>query len=213
MDKRLLEWYRLQIKKSNVAIHLNREIDAAGIERLSPDVVILATGASELKLPIPGIDSSKVVAAIDALLKKKSVAQKVAIIGGGLTGCELAAQLSSEGKDVTVVEMLPKILAGKNMVAYNVNGLTGLMEAGNVKIMVSTRLKEVNDQGVVVESEKGVEQLDADTVITAVGYRKSDQLYRDLQNSALEVYNIGDSAEVSNIMHAIWNGYELGRKI
>jgi 2-enoate reductase len=213
MDKKLLEWYRLQIKKSNVTVHLNQTMDAAGIERLSPDAVILATGATELKLPIPGIDSSKVVAAIDVLLKKKSVSHKVIIIGGGLTGCELAAQLSGEGKDVTVVEMLPKILAGKNMVAYNVNGLTGLMEVGNVKIMASTRLKEINDRGVVVESEKGAEQLEADTVITAVGYRKSDQLCRDLQNSTLEVYNIGDSAEVSNIMNAIWIGYELGRRI
>jgi 2-enoate reductase len=79
--------------------------------------------------------------------------------------------------------------------------------------MTSTRLKEVNDRGVVVESEIGAEQLDADTVITAVGYRKSDQLYQDLQKSTLEVYNIGDSAEVSNIMHAVWNGYELGIRI
>jgi NADPH-dependent 2,4-dienoyl-CoA reductase/sulfur reductase-like enzyme len=147
-DKHLLEWYRLQIKKSNITVHLNQKMDAAGIEKLSPDAVILATGAAELKLPIPGIDGAKVAAAIDVLLKKEPVAKKVVVIGGGLTGCELAAQLSAEGKAVTVVEMLPKILTGKKAVSYNVNGLTELMQAGNATILTSTRLKGVNDHGV-----------------------------------------------------------------
>jgi 2-enoate reductase len=109
--------------------------------------------------------------------------------------------------------MLPKILTGKKMVQYNTDALTGLMKAGSVTILTSTKLKEVNGRGVVVESEKGTEQLEADTVITAAGYRKSDQLYRALQDRALEVYNIGDSAEVSNIMGAVWSGYELGIRI
>jgi 2-enoate reductase len=212
-DKKLLDWYRLQIKKSNIKVYLNQEVDVALIEKLSPNTVVVATGATKITLPVPGIDSSKVVSAIDVLLKKKTVNNNVVIIGGGLTGCELAAQLSSERKNVTVIEMLPKILTGKKMVAYNVNGLTELIKAGNVKILTSSRLKEVNDKGVLIESEKGTEQLEADTVITAVGYRRSDQLYRALQDRALEVYNIGDSAEVSNVMGAVWSAYELGSRI
>jgi 2-enoate reductase len=71
-DKKLLDWYRLQIKKSNIRVYLNQEADAALIEKLSPDAVVIATGATELKLPVPGIGSPKVVSAVDALLKKKT---------------------------------------------------------------------------------------------------------------------------------------------
>lgn len=208
-DRRLIDWYKLQIEKSGIAVHMNTEVTKELIEEEKPDVVIVASGAKEFKLPVDGIDKPIVASAIDVLMKRRETGEKVVIIGGGLTGCELSVQLAREGKEVTVVEMLPDILRVPNPVGYNISGLKGLMQKGEVKVMAGTALKQVCDEGVVLCYEGKEELLEAETVVIAVGYRKDAALYESLSDYAGEVYAIGDCDKVSNVMNAVWSGYSL----
>lgn len=212
-DRRLIRWYEKQLEKSAVDIHMNTEVTKDMIEEEKPDVVIAATGSKEFRLPVTGIDKAIVVPAIDVLLKKHETGKRVVIVGGGLTGCELSAQLAHEGKEVTVVEMMPQILNVPNPVGYNISGLKGLMQAGNVTVKAGTGLKEVCDDGVIVSKDGADEKIEADTVITAIGYRKNNALYDSLADYAGEVYAIGDCDKVSNVMNAVWSGYSLASEL
>lgn len=208
-DKKLIEWFRLQMKKLNVDVHLNEEVNAELVDKLNPDVVLVSTGSKGIKLPVEGIDSDKVVSAVDALLGNKTVGNKVAIIGGGLTGCELAYSLSKEGKAVTVVEMMPKVMATPGIPGYTIQDLTTLMAENKVEILTSAALTKITDLGAVVKVNGEEKLVEADTVITAVGYRSDNSLYNELKEYAGEVYLLGDAQKVSNLMNAVWNAYEL----
>jgi 2-enoate reductase len=90
----LLEWYALELKELGVSIHLNSDMDAEKVKALNPDVVIIATGSTPLQMEfITGISNEKVRDCTEALLNKKGLGQKVAVIGGGNVGCEVAVEL------------------------------------------------------------------------------------------------------------------------
>lgn len=212
-DKKLIDWFKLQMKNLHVDVHLNEEVNAELVNKLNPDAVLVSTGSKEIKLPIEGIENHKVVTAIDALLGNKDIGNKVTIIGGGLTGCELAYSLSKEGKQVTIVEMMPKIMATPGIPGYTIQDLTTLMAENKVEILTNTALTKVTDQGAVVKVDEEEKLIEADTVITAIGYKSDNTLYNELKEYAGEVYLLGDAQKVSNLMNAVWNAYELASGI
>ena len=108
-DRRLLAWYKKQIKDAGVNVKFNTEFKVE--DKANYDVVFVATGASEKRLDnIPGFDQPNVRYAVDVLDKQDIKDQNVVIIGGGLTGCELAYDLARKNKKVSVVEALPTIM-------------------------------------------------------------------------------------------------------
>ncbi len=94
-----------QLEKAGVEVRLNTEVTPKLAEGISPDVLIVAVGASPVIPPIPGIEGSQVIVANDLYARRHEVGRKVVILGGGLVGCETAVHLAREGKDVTVVEI------------------------------------------------------------------------------------------------------------
>lgn len=209
-DKKLLAWYRRQLELSPAKVVMNTEVTQEMIDELNPDVVIVATGSKPIIVPVPGHDADNVILMAEACLKTKPIGQKVTVIGGGVSGCELAAQLGSEGKEVTIVEMLPELMMKQDRrVGYNDMALMGLLEKWNVDIRTSTKLKEICDGVVVGETAEGDVEIATDTVVMGAGFRSENTLFNALQDYAGEVYNIGDSERFSNIFHAIWQGYDV----
>ena len=136
------------------------------------------------------------------------------MIGGGLVGCETGLWLAKQGKKVTVVEMLPEILGGPKALPFmNYSMLLDLLKYHGVKILKNARVTSIHDRIASVEQEGGITQLEADTVISAVGYRSENRLYEAVKNMDRELYNVGDSSRVHNIMYAIWDAYEVARNI
>lgn len=210
-DKKLLAWYRRQIEKSDVQVHLNTEVTRELIDKCEPDVIIVATGSNPIVVRVPGYDKKNVISMEQACLKTREIGNKVTIIGGGVSGCELAAQLGTEGKQVTIVEMLPALMSKqKKPVGYNDTALTALLHKYNVDIRTSCKLKEIGDGVVIGETAEGDEEILADTVVMGVGFHENNALFKEFQDYAGEVYNIGDSEHFSNIYHAIWQGYDVG---
>lgn len=212
-DKELIKWYKLQLNKLGVKIHLNTEVTPGLVTSLHPDEIFVATGSKAKKLPVPGIEGKNVVTAIDALLKKKPIGNKVVVVGGGLTGCEIAYDLAKDGKQVTIIEVLDDILKVKGLCAANANILRELLAYYNVEVLVNTSLSAVTEGSVTVKTADGLKNIEADTVITAVGYNSDNRLYEQIKDCGVPVHLIGDAKQVSNLMGAIWDAYEVAMTI
>ena len=209
----LNDWYKLQLEKLPVKVHLNTEVDPEKIDELHADAVILAVGAVPVHFDLPGIDNPMVKGALDVLEDPSLAGETVIVLGGGLTGSELALDYAQQGKNVTIVEALPDILSsgGPNPIP-NEQMLRDLLGHHNVKIMGSTKLKSVEDGKVTVEGPDGEETLEADTLVLAAGFRPAESM-REKISAGPVIYEIGDADHVATILHAIWQGYELGNNL
>jgi NADH:flavin oxidoreductases, Old Yellow Enzyme family len=211
-DKKLIKWYIKQVTDLKVDIRLNTEATPEMIKQESPDAVIIATGATPKKLPVPGMDGDNVIEAIDLLLNKKSAGERVVVVGGGLTGCEIAYNLAKSGKQVSVVEMMDDILQIRGLCAANSNMLRDLFKLYHVDTYTSARLSNVTKNGVQFTVDGKEKRILADTVVTAVGYNPYAPLAESLKDSR-EVYTIGDASHVGNLMNVVWAAYDVALKI
>lgn len=199
------------LPKLGVKIYYNIEADVSKVLAEKPDVVIVAVGASPLIPPIPGVESA--VTAFDVLMNKVEVGKRVVVIGGGGVGCNTAAKLADEGKDVTLVEMLPKI--GQDIgITTRWTVLLYLRERG-VKILTNKRAVEIKRGALVIEDVQSGErdEIPCDTVILAVGTKPNDGLYDELVSKVPEVYKIGDCAKPGKAIDATHEAADLALKI
>ena len=228
-DRRLLAWYQKQVHDAGVNVKLNTEFTKE--DRDQYDVIFAATGAKERKLDIPGFDSPNVRYAVDALLNQDIKDQNVLIVGGGLTGCELAYDLARKNRKVTVVETMPTILNVEGLSAANYNCLLDLMEYYKVDILkssnvlayengeatvetVTTNVPNCNNRALVMSLpgvHKTVKKIPADTVIVSVGYTSDQTLYNEIKGD--NVILLGDADHPGNLMSAIWGAYTAALKI
>ncbi|NLH44746.1 MAG: FAD-dependent oxidoreductase, partial [Acholeplasmataceae bacterium] len=211
-DKRLLNWYRNEIKESEVEVIFNTKVTEQLVEKESPDIIIIATGSKEIKMDLPGIEKDKVVTAVEILNDEKKSGENVLMVGGGLVGCETALYLAKQGKKVTIVESKDNILdAGKPIPHMNKIMLLDLLKIHNIEVITGSSLLEVTDSGAVLISNKFKKQnITADTIVIAVGFKSNRELYNKLYGKITDLYLIGDAYQTSNIMDAIWSANEIG---
>ena len=210
MDKKLIAWYIRQLEKLPVKIQLNTTITPEGLKALDAEEIILATGAKARKLPIPGFDGPNTVEAVDYLLGRKSVGDRVVIIGGGLTGCEIAYDLALKGKKSVIVEMQDDILKVMGLSAANSNMLREIIRYYGIEVHVSTALREIREGEVLAKDESGeVLHIPADSVILSVGYVPG----AELDTGEARVHVLGDAHKVGNLMTVIYEAYDVAYKL
>ncbi len=212
--RELNAWYQNELKALPVEIHTGESVTAGQLRDMDADVIILAAGSLPVMPKVPGIDDKKVIGCIEAFAHPEKVGQKVMVIGGGLVGCEMALEYAQDGKEVTVVEALPKILsAGIPSPIPNGQMIPDLFEHHHVAVLENHRLSAVEDGRVILESDGQKKAFDADSVVIAVGFRPVPSMAQELQGCGAAVYEIGDGQKVSTILHAVWDGYEVGNNI
>ena len=212
--RELNAWYQNELKALPVEIHTGETVTSGQLRNMDADVVILAAGSVPVMTKVPGIDDKKVIGCMEAFAHPEKVGQKVIVIGGGLVGCEMALDYAQDGKEVTVVEALPKILsAGIPSPIPNGQMIPDLFEHHHVTVLENHRLSAVEDGRVILESDGQKKALDADSVVIAVGFRPVPSMAQELQGCGAVVYEIGDGQKVSTILHAVWDGYEVGNNI
>ena len=213
--RRLLSWYQRQMEKTGVIVQLNSTMTQENIATLSPDVVLVATGAHPMVPPLPGMDQEMVITAVDLLRGVRPAGDNVVVIGGGLAGCEVAIWLAEKGKKVTVVEMLDQVMAGGASVPTQVKMMTmDLMNRFGVKILTSTRLDHITENEVALMSKDGqLTKLATDTVALAIGMTPETGLADELDTTPFRVYRMGDCRSPKNVMNAVWDAYEIARFI
>ncbi len=211
-DLALVAWYEHTLKSLNVEVKLNTEATADMVKNYDADTVIISTG-SKPKIFDLG-DNTKVFPAADLLNKTVPSGDNIVVVGAGLVGCELALWLAQEGKKVTLVEVLDKILAVNGPLCHaNFEMLERLIPYNGIEILTSAKVVKATQDGVVVNVNGTDREISADTVALSVGYLAENKLYEDIKFDIGDLHLIGDARKVSNIMYAIWDAYEVASNI
>jgi 2,4-dienoyl-CoA reductase-like NADH-dependent reductase (Old Yellow Enzyme family)/thioredoxin reductase len=201
----------LQLKNAGVQVRLCTPVNRAFVDEYAPDALIVAVGATAAVPPIAGIDGANVVVANNLHNEINRVGHSVAILGGGLVGCESAVHLAQTGRSVTVVEMGEKLAPDANP-RHRPILMKLLSELAAT--LVSTRAVAVTERGLLVRGADGVERLiEADTVIVAAGQKSRSELADSLRGSAPVVSLVGDCVSPRNIREATFRGYHAALDI
>ena len=204
-DKKLIEWEKLQVKKLGIEVHLNTEVK--DLKDIKADEYIVATGAVAKTIPIPGIENA--MEACDYLLEKKEVGDRVVIVGGGLTGCEIALDLFRKGKHPMIVEMQDDLMCVKNLCLANSSYLRDCFKTNNVPVYLNAKTKAIGADYVDIINEKGEPvKLSCDNVIVSVGYKPTP-----LAEKSKKVHVIGDANKVGNLRTVIWGAWDVAMAI
>ena len=213
-DKKLIQWYVKQLKDTGVTVHMNTEADENTIQASNPDSIFVATGSTARNINVEGANSEKVITAVEALLETKPIGDKVVVIGGGLTGVEIGYSLTKDKeKQVEILEMLPEILQVQGLNSANKTMLQNLVSTYNIGIHTNAKVIEITSKGVKFEENGNVIELEADTIITSIGYISDKTLYEAIKDCGADIHLIGDSSKVSNLMGAVWDAYEIAQSI
>ena len=204
-DRDLIAWYRREMTKYPIEVKLNTEV--TDISTLDADEIIVATGSNPVKLPIQGIERG--IEAIDFLLGKQEVGENVVVIGGGLTGCEIAYELYLQGKKPVIVEMQEDLITTKGVCLANTSYLRDFFKANKVPVHLETKLVEVCEDGVIVSGKIGQTfKITADSVILSTGYRPNP-----LTTKGRNVHVVGDAKKVGNLRTVIWQAWDVAMKL
>lgn len=204
-DKELIEWYKKQIKDLGIEVKFNTTV--TDINKLDADEIVVATGAVARKFNVPGVE--KAVEACDFLLGKKQVGDNVVVIGGGLTGCEIAYELHLKGKHPVIVEMKNDLIAVKGVCLANSSYLREYFALHKVPVYLETKLTGITDKSVKVQSKDGKAfEIPADSVIMSVGYKPAP-----LAEDGKHVHVVGDSAKVGNLRTVIWGAWDVAMNL
>ncbi len=205
----LRQWLSTQVRKVGVKVELGKEATPEAISQMNPEVVVIATGSTELIPEIPGIDRSNVVMARAVIAGKVKVGQRVVVLGGGQVGMETAQFLARQGKKAT---MVVRTAMGKRMVRLIYHPLRQELLRRGVEILQYTRTEEITDAGVVVSDREGKKRLiECDTVVLAVGAKSERKLLDAVDVD--EVHVVGDALYPANILKAIHEGNYIARHI
>ncbi len=202
-DRALIAWYCREITRYPIEVKLNTEVK--DVSSLAADEVIVATGAVARRIPVKGVE--KTVEAVDYLLGNKTVGENVVVVGGGLTGCEIAYDLYLQGKKPVIVEMQNDLVVSKGVCLANASFLRDFFDANKVPVYLETALSEVADSGVTVKDKEGKTfNIPADSVIMSVGYKSAPLATKG-------VHVIGDAKAVGNLRTVIWGAWDVAMKL
>lgn len=206
-------YLKAECDRYGVEIRYETLADQAMIKETDPDVVILATGAKPVLLPVDG--KEEMIAANDILSGKISIpGGNVAVIGGGMVGIETAEYLlhhSRGAAKVTLIEMAESI--GQGMVPNNLVPTLKRLQQERVQVVTGAKVKSLEQGTVTVETAAGEVQHPGFThVVCAVGSKAWNPLYEEIKDT-YETYVIGDAREVAQALEAVRAAYELGYQL
>ena len=203
-DRELIEWYRRQIAALPVTVQYNTEI--RDLSALDADEIVVATGATAKRLRIPGIERS--MEAID-YLSGRQVGQDVVIIGGGLTGCEIAYDLYLQGKKPVIVEAKSDVMAVRGLCLANSSYLRDFFRCNKIPVYLESTVPSIGQNSVTVRYKDGsTREVRADDVIVSVGYAPAP-----IAKKSAHVHIVGDACKVGNLRTVIWQAWDVALRL
>ena len=228
-----------ELSRLRVDVHLGQEVTPEQVEQEKPDAVVVATGAEPVMPDIPGIGGENVVNAWDALAGDAPVGKRVIVLGGGSVGCETAIYLArkgtvdpdtavflattgacgkdealaltTKGKDVTIVEALPRI--GKDFGKGNRWVFMRAIAELGIKVLTDLQVLEITPNGMRIRKGEEEQFLEADTIVVAAGVRSNAALYEKLKERVRDVHLIGDAKKPRKTADAIHEGFLVGSRL
>lgn len=203
-DKELIAWYRRQIEKLHIPVQFHTTV--TDLSEIQADEVIVATGAVARRIPIPGAER-----AMDAVeyLEGRPVGQRVVIIGGGLSGCEIAYDLFHKGKTPIIIEAKNDLMAVRGLCLANSSYLRDFFEAHKVEVHLESGVDRIDSNAVSIREKDGsTVVIPADDVIFAVGYTPAPAFAK-----GRHVHVIGDACKVGNLRTVVWQAWKVAEKL
>jgi 2,4-dienoyl-CoA reductase-like NADH-dependent reductase (Old Yellow Enzyme family)/thioredoxin reductase len=210
----ILRYLIYRVETLDVDIRLNTTATEEAIMRERPDAVILATGAVPYIPALPGIDPRHAITAWDVLEEKARPGKRVAIIGGGLVGCETAAYLAQEeGRHIIILE-LQEELAPDQSPSLRGELLKRLYENPAIEIRTSTEVLSIGEKSLALRS-RGQDSVieDLDTIIIAAGAQPYNPLEGILKPIMNEVYAVGDCDRPRKAAEAIHEAFQVAYRL
>jgi pyruvate/2-oxoglutarate dehydrogenase complex dihydrolipoamide dehydrogenase (E3) component len=209
--KKYREYLIRQVNQSKVKVKLNTTATPELIRIEMPDAVIVALGADPIIPPIPGVDNSNVITAIDAYSNTDRIGQKVAVIGGGMVGCETALHLAQLGREVVLVEM-GDMLAPDGVYSERMHTIHFMDQL--LKYHVNTKCTKITDKGIQVIDENSNEQfIEADTIVLSTGMKARAEERDTFKGVAFDVIPVGDCVNAGPLINATRTGYNAALRL
>lgn len=202
--KRLKDHLIHRVEAAGVEVRLNTEVTAELVAQIHPDALLIAAGSTPVVFPLPGIETAQ--HATTAYTNLDALGKTVAVMGGGLVGCETALFLAETGRDVTIIEMQDAVAPDANWM-HRVAMLQSFAETPSLHIRTGLRCTAVTAQGVETQDKEGnTVVIPAESKVYAFGQRAvpvSDLMTLDVPMIRI----IGDCHQVGKTNGAIFDGY------
>lgn len=204
--RRYVHYMAMQTEKSGVDIRLNKTATAADVQQGGFDKVIMATGARAKVLPVSGVDQDHVMLSLDVLRGMDMTGKHVAVIGGGLVGCETACSVAETADSVTIVEFMPDILMTGEEARNNGIALRALLKRRKIQIICGAAVQRVEKDRILYRKADREEILPCDAVVLATGFVSNNKLEKELAELGIEAVLVGDAVEPGKIGISIREG-------
>lgn len=238
---RLIQSMEARMRHWGVKVKLNTHLTPEMVREEGPDLLVVASGARPVSIEVPGVHKPHVIQAWDLLSDKISdMGDDIVVVGGNATGCETAlfvaemgapdpatftflmyhgaenrdfatGLLHDSGRRITVIDMLPRLADNVGRTARW--SLIQSLRLMGVSLRPNAALKEIRDDSILVETEKGDESIPADTVILAVGVSSVNDFAGDENEMGCPVITLGDAREPGKITEAVRQGFEEALKV
>lgn len=211
-DKEKLMWFietqEKELKEAQVDLRLNTKATRENVKDLNPEAIFVCVGGKPIRPNLPGIKKDKVIMAEDYLEGKNQAGKKVAVVGSGATGLEVADILKTKDpeREVSVIEMTDTIGASEIERVRMV--VVEKLKKKNIELLPLHKLVEVTNTGIKVEvskegKDKIQKEMDFDTVILALGSRPQKDYTKEFEGLAEDVRIYGDAVRVKTLLEAL----------
>ncbi|NLB48543.1 MAG: FAD-dependent oxidoreductase [Erysipelotrichia bacterium] len=210
-ERNLLQWYRSEIKKyKNIKVSLNASINCSTclVKQGQFDHIVVATGSKAKSLNVQGIQLA--VEALDYLKDRNGdYGENPIVVGGSLTGCEIAYDLSLAGKKPSIIEMKNDLIATPGVCLANSSYLRDYFLLHKTPVYLEAKVKEIREDGVVVVDKEGEESFIAGSkVIISIGYTPAPQFKK-----GKNIHFVGDCHSVGNLRTVIWRAWDVAMRL
>ena len=216
-DKELIRWYRREIEKSGIEVHLNTEVNDLGTLRGYDDIIV-ATGS--VPRTMPGIKGFEKALTFTQILKEKhELGDKVLFIGGGQSSCEAAYDLLlNYGKHPIIVEYANDLVAAQATCLANTSYLRDAMEYHKVPVYLHSTVTEITDKGCTVKNVQTGETffVECDNVVNGIGFVPTPVGGRTVSRKVKgkeTIFRVGDCVAIGNLRTVIWRAWDVCMKI
>lgn len=210
----VIRYLTTQLGKLKVNIKLNTEVTVEMVKKEKPDTVIVATGATPFRQPVPGVDQKNVFT-VTEVLEGAPVGDRVLVYDASTfqepTSC--AEFLADQGKKVDIVT--PYTMVGLQLGPTNQPLVLPRLREKGIGFTVLMALKKISGNTVTLvdvftQEERTVE---VDTVVLATGYRSNDSIWRALRGQVKDLHIIGDANAPRRALDALHEAYKTAYTI
>lgn len=207
------QWFEAETRRAGAKVIMKHEATLEDAEKIKPDHVIFAGGALPWAPDFPGRE--RALWSWDILEGKSKIPRgaTVAVIGGGLVGCETAQKLMAENQNkMAVIEMLADVAGG--LEEANKEKLMKELKAGDTAFYTKTKVLSISQTAVICEKDGAEVSVPAEYVVLAVGQRPAGgKLVKELEQKGYDVIVVGDASRPANFGAATRAGYMAAARI